>query len=178
MGRGRRGRRGGDCDDVEEVSDAAEPKSSTHSRASLAPVIRYICAWLVYTWGGLHRYFGNRNHMRSEHAAAVRYFGRAYAIDPTFRRARLERGVLLWRELEQPAAALAEFDALLTKDPNYGPALLNRAMVRQNEGHYEAALADLTAYLGLPKATTTAYRQEAERTAALLKELIESTASD
>lgn len=136
-------------------------------------MLRFIWAWLVYTWGGLHRYFGNKNHMRSEHEAAVRYFMRAYQIDPTFHRARLERAVLLWRELERPREALAEFNALLAENPQYGPALLNRAMVAQNCGMYETALADLNAYLLLPEAEIEAYRPEAERTAALLSELVE-----
>lgn len=111
--------------------------------------------------------------MRSEHEAAVRYFKRAYQIDPTFHRARLERAVLLWRELERPREALAEFNALLAQNPQYGPALLNRAMVAQNCGMYETALADLNAYLLLPEAEIEAYRPEAERTAALLSELVE-----
>jgi tetratricopeptide (TPR) repeat protein len=112
--------------------------------------------------------------MRSEHELAVRYFGRAFQIDPSFRRARLERGILLWRELNRPDEAIADFNALLATDPEYGPALLNRAMVTQGRGRYEAALVDLTAYLKLPETEIEGYRREAERTAALLRELVET----
>jgi tetratricopeptide (TPR) repeat protein len=136
--------------------------------------MRFLWAWLVYTWGGLHRYFGNKNNMRLEHEAAVRYFNRAFEIDPTFRRARLERGVLLWRELGRLDEALTDFNALLVGDPDYGPALLNRAMVYQNQGQYGAALKDLEAYLRLPQAETENYRQEATRTADLLRQMLES----
>lgn len=110
--------------------------------------------------------------MQSEHAAAVRYFTRACKADPSFRRARLERGVLLWRELGRPQEALADFDALLVEDPRYAPALLNRAMVSQNCGDFPAALKDLEAYLALPAPEIQDYRAEVERTAALLRDMI------
>ena len=97
-------------------------------------MLRFLWAYLVYTWGGLHRYFGNQNAMRSEHEAAVRYFTKAYEIDPTFLRVRLERGVLLFRELGRTDEALADFDALVEEDPIYAaPALFNRAMLAQQK---------------------------------------------
>jgi tetratricopeptide (TPR) repeat protein len=135
-------------------------------------MMRFLWAWLVYTWGGLHRYFGNKNNMRLEHEAAVRYFSRAFEIDPTFRRARMERAVLLWRELGRLDEALVDFDALLLDDPNYSPALLNRAMVYQNQSQFGAALQDLEAYLRLPQSETEVYRQEAGRTADLLRQIV------
>jgi len=130
----------------------------------------FIRAWLIYTWGGLHRYFGNQNNMRSEHEAAVRYFTRAYRIDPTFRRARLERGILLYRELQRLDEALVDFDALLADDPTYGPALFNRAMLAQEAGRYQSALDDIEAYLQLP---AEEYRAEATRIATFLRQLLE-----
>jgi len=137
-------------------------------------VIRFFRAWLVYTWGGLHRYFGNKNSLRREHEAAVHYFTRAYEIDPSFSRARLARGILLWRELGRLDEAMADFDALLSEDPNDAGALLNRAMVAQDSGNYAEALADLEAYLQLPPSETSAYRAEAGRTAELLRQLMET----
>lgn len=133
-------------------------------------MFRFIRAWLIYTWGGLHRYFGNQNNMRSEHEAAVRYFTRAYRIDPTWRRARLERGILLYRELQRLDEALADFDALLAEDPAYGPALFNRALLAQEAGRYQDALEDIEAYLSLPG---EAYQAEAARIAAFLHQLLE-----
>jgi len=133
-------------------------------------MFRFVRAWLIYTWGGLHRYFGNQNNMRSEHEAAVRYFTRAYNIDPTWRRARLERGILLYRELQRLDEALVDFDALLADDPTYGPALFNRAMLAQEAGRYQDALADLEAYLRLPGEE---YQAEATRIATFLRQLIE-----
>ena len=113
-------------------------------------MLRFLWAYLVYTWGGLHRYFGNQNAMRSEHEAAVRYFTKAYEIDPTFLRVRLERGVLLFRELGRMDEALADFNALVEEDPIYAaPALFNRAMLAQQNGRYQDALHDLEAYVAL-----------------------------
>jgi tetratricopeptide (TPR) repeat protein len=112
-------------------------------------MLRFMYAWLVYTWGGLHRYFGNQNSMRSEHERAVHYFSRAYEIDPDFRQARLARAILYFRELGRPQEALADFNALLAADPTYAEALLNRAMLAQEHGRYQDALDDLQAYLQL-----------------------------
>lgn len=136
-------------------------------------MFRFILAWLVYTWGGLHRYFGIKNNIRAEHEAAVRYFTRAYQIDPTFYQARLARAVLLWRELGRLNEALGDLNALIAADPTYGPALFNRAIVAQASGRYKAALADLEAYLALPDAD---YAGEAGRMAALLREILNDNA--
>ncbi len=133
-------------------------------------MLRFIWAYLVYTWGGLHRYFGNKNYMRREHETAVRYFTRAYKIDPDFRRAKLERATLLWRELGRKDEALADFDSLLADDSEYGPALFGRAMVLQENGRYQDALTDLDAYLALPDPEP--YQDSAARTAALLRDLL------
>lgn len=132
--------------------------------------MRFIRAYLVYTWGGLHRLFGNMNNLRREHETAVRYFSRAYEIDPSFRRVRLERGTLLWRELGRSEEALADFNALLAEDPAYGPALFSRALVAQEHGRYQDALDDLDTYLALPEPEP--YWEEAARTASLLRELM------
>jgi tetratricopeptide (TPR) repeat protein len=133
-------------------------------------MLRFIHAWLLYTWGGLHRYFGNKNNMRSEHERAVHYFSRAYEIDPTFRQARLARAVLYFRELGRPHEALDDLNALLAADPTDGEALLNRAMVAQENGRYQQALADLHTYLALPDPT---YADEARRMAGLITALLD-----
>ena len=114
-------------------------------------MLRFLWAYLFYTWGGLHRLFGNKNSMRSEHEAAVRYFSKAYEIDPTFQRVRLERGILLFRELGRYDDALADFDFLLAEESDYSDlALLNRALLYQQTAQFEEALSDLNAYLELP----------------------------
>lgn len=113
-------------------------------------MIKFLRAWLVYNWGGAHRFFGIQNGVSSEFGHAVRYFTKALEIDPSFRRVRLERGVLLFRELNRPDEALADFNALLDEDPEYAPALFNRALLHQQHGRFTAALQDLQTYLTLP----------------------------
>jgi len=133
-------------------------------------MLRFLWAYLVYTWGGLHRYFGNQNAMRSEHEAAVRYFTKAYEIDPTFLRVRLERGVLLFRELGRTEEALADFDALVDEDPIYAaPALFNRALLAQQYGRYQDALHDLEAYVAF---SPREYLQEAMHLMIVLRTLL------
>ncbi len=133
-------------------------------------MLRTIYSWLLYTWGGLHRYFGNMNNLRHEHERAVHYFTRAYETDPTFQQARLARAVILWRELRRYDEALADLNALLDEQPDYAPALLNRAMVAQENGRYQDARADLEAYLQL---SDLGYADEAQRMLVVLRDITE-----
>lgn len=114
-------------------------------------MLRFLWAYLVYTWGGLHRLFGNKSSIRSEHEAAVRYFTKAYEIDPTFQRVRLERGILLFRELGRYDEALADFNFLIAEESDYSNlALLNRALLHQQNAQFEEALTDFDAFLEQP----------------------------
>jgi tetratricopeptide (TPR) repeat protein len=138
---------------------------------------RYLLARVYYMWGSLHRNFGNRNSFTREHLAAIKRFTQAYDADPTLREARLDRGIILYRELGRHDEAMADFDALLAEDPNYGPALLNRAMAAQEMARYPQALADLETYLSLP-AEDSDYRDLANRTVQLLREIVADLPED
>lgn len=128
-------------------------------------------ARIYYMWGSLHRNFGNQSSFLREHEAAVRRFTQAYELDPHLRQALLDRGIVYFREMGRPDEALADFDALLEEDPHYGPALLNRAMLAQEQGHYDKALSDLETFLALPDEDPE-YVAVARRTAVLLQELV------
>jgi tetratricopeptide (TPR) repeat protein len=132
---------------------------------------RAIGARILFMWGSVHRNFGNRSNFRREHRHAIHRFTQAYNLAPRYRQARLARGIVLYRELGRLDEALADFNALLAEDPAYGPALLNRAMVAQEQGHYAAALKDLEDFLELP-GQDAEYRQIAGRTAAVLREIV------
>ncbi len=134
-------------------------------------MFRFIRSWLIYTWGGLHRYFGNQNKARGEHEHAVRYFARAYEVDPAFWQARVARAVLLYRELDRPQEAIAEFDAILADDPTCGPALFNRAMAMQKVSRYQDSLTDFEAYLQLSE-TDQHDQEDAARMIPLLQDLL------
>jgi tetratricopeptide (TPR) repeat protein len=122
-------------------------------------------------WGSLHRNFGNQSGFLREHRSAVRRFTQAFELDPNLREARLDRGIIYFREMGLHEEALTDFNALLEADPDYGPALLNRSMLRQEQGQYRLALADLEQFLTLPNEDPE-YVAVAQRTAALLRELI------
>lgn len=132
---------------------------------------RIIRSYLLYTWGGLHRYFGNHNNLPGEHERAVHYFTRAYEVNPNMQEALLARAIILWREMERIDEALNDLDSLITADPNYGAALLNRALVYQQTGNYEQALSDLQQYLSVPREDE--YRDLAERMEPLLRDLVD-----
>ena len=134
-------------------------------------MLRIVAARVLYMWGSLHRNFGNRSSFKREHRNAIRRFSQAYELDPSLREARLDRGIILYREMGRLDEALADFDALLAEDPDYGPARLNRAMVAQERGQYKEALADLEAYLALP-GERDEYRAIAERTVVILREVV------
>ncbi len=132
---------------------------------------RTILARIYYMWGSLHRNFGNQSSFNREHRSAVRRFTQAYEMDPSLRKARLDRGIIFYREMGMLDEAMDDFDGLLEEDPTYSPALLNRAMVYQERGFYTEALSDLEAYLALPMEDEE-YWQIASRTADLLKEIV------
>jgi tetratricopeptide (TPR) repeat protein len=134
-------------------------------------MIRFLLARIYYMWGSLHRNFGNRRSFDREHWSAIKRFTQAFEMDPSLREARLDRGIILYRELGRFDDAMADFDALLDEDPGYGPALLNRAMAAQEQALYARALADLEAYLALPSRDEE-YRRVAERTAQVLREIV------
>jgi len=132
---------------------------------------RIILAQLFYVWGGTHRYFGNKNLVRHDHVAAIRWFTRAYALNPALREALLDRGILYLREFGKAEEALADFNLLLQEDPNYPAARFNRALALDALGEYRRALADLECYLKLP-VDEPVYRQYAQRMIGSLQAIV------
>ena len=130
-----------------------------------------IVARIYYMWGSLHRNFGNRSSFVREHQSAVQRFSQAFQMDPSMKKARLDRGILYYREMGLLDDALEDFNALLEEDPDYSPALLNRAMVYQEQGRYKESLDDLEKYIDLP-VEDEEYHQIATRTAVLLREIV------
>ena len=118
-------------------------------------MLRFWLSYAVYWWGVVHRYIGTTNNLPREFQRAADCFGRAYALDPTFLRAKLDQAILLWRELGQLEAALRLLDELATAEPLLPEALFNRALIHQQQWNLPACEADLTAYLQIaePQAT-------------------------
>ncbi|MEM7333225.1 MAG: tetratricopeptide repeat protein [Chloroflexota bacterium] len=133
-------------------------------------MFKFLWSWALFTWGGLHRYFGHANVMLSEHARAIHYFERAYQVDPSFTAARLHKGVLLSREFGKHEEALAIFEEVLAKEPENSMALLNRALTLQDNGRFPEALTALEAYLALP--SRDGHWEEAKRMLRPLQDIV------
>lgn len=108
---------------------------------------RIAIAYVHYMLATSHRHFGNQYGLRQEYDSAVRAFSRAIAWDVGFARAYMERGILLWRELDRPRQAVADLTTAYELDPNLIEARLNRGIAHQQLQEYTAALADFRAYL-------------------------------
>ena len=132
----------------------------------------WIKAQLLFTWGGLHRYFGNANGIRHEHERAVHYFDRAYRANPGFHEALIAAAVLRYRELGQVGAAIDALTALLLEIPDHNNARFTRAMAYQEAGRYPEALQDLEIFLERAQPADTHYIS-ARRMVALLGDLVE-----
>ena len=138
-------------------------------------MLRYLWAYLVYIWGSTRRHIGIRHANQEEYQAAAKVYARAYRIDPRLKQARLERAILLWRELDQGEEAIAELDDMLADNPADGQARFNRALAYQQSGRYHAALADIEQYLQLTE-TDEGYWDAAMRLQVLLSDLVGESA--
>src|SRR5947207_7996869 len=72
---------------------------------------------------------------------AIDFYSRIINLAPRFAPAYVERGLLV-QELGNPDKALADYEAALQIDPQYGLAYYGRAWVKVNKGDYEGALLD------------------------------------
>ena len=127
----------------------------------------------LYQWGKIHRYFGVTHGVTREFARAEYYFGRAFALNPQHQQARLDRAIMLGRELGQPKQALQELDELATSfTAKHLEVILNRAQLRQEVGDYAGALSDWENYLKTADQDDS-YRPLAQITAEHLKELLQ-----
>ncbi|MCD8138971.1 MAG: protein kinase [Planctomycetaceae bacterium] len=74
--------------------------------------------------------------------AAIADYGRALAVDPSYKAALQHRGYAQFKYKENTEAALKDVEAALAIDPNYTTVLLDRAAIRETQGEYDAALKD------------------------------------
>lgn len=132
-------------------------------------MMKFWLAWLIYYWGGVHRYFGITNGVRREFERAAACFNRALKLEPNFRDARLALARVRGRELGEIDRAIADLNILLGKRPNDGDALFTRAQFLQERGDFEAALVDLESYLRLP---SQPHHDLAARSASYIKALL------
>jgi tetratricopeptide (TPR) repeat protein len=123
----------------------------------------------VHLWRGkVHRHYGIVRSQRTMFERAVSAYGSAVATDPGLSEGYLERGILLWRELDKPAQALQDFDRVLALRPGLAEVLFFRGMAYQAVGEYRAAIGDLLSYVA---SDDQAWREHALLQLGLLREM-------
>jgi tetratricopeptide (TPR) repeat protein len=111
-----------------------------------SPLTRLL-ACVYYFLAEGHRYFGNRYGLRSEQEKALRALDRAILYNPHFARAYMERGILYWREMDDPQCAIPDLTLAYELAPELTEARFNRGIAHQQLGEYAEARADYEAYL-------------------------------
>lgn len=104
-------------------------------------------AQFLYNAGTMSRFWGLRYHHKRYFQSAERLFTRALALDDNVHRARLNRGILRYRELGNWKDALADFTALVERGALVEDALFNRGMAHYHGADYHAAASDFERFL-------------------------------
>jgi tetratricopeptide (TPR) repeat protein len=103
---------------------------------------------LILLWGGrVYRHYGIVGNSARFFRTATRYYSRALAVNPSLEEAYLERGAILWRELDRVEEAVADFSTALTLRPGWPEALFYRGLAYEQQGRHASAMQDLAAYL-------------------------------
>jgi len=140
-------------------------------------MLRFFVSRLLYVLACIRRDMGNKAVRRREHVAAVRLFSRALKFDPGYGDARLARAVVNFRELGELTAAGRDLDLLANRGLLADRVAYNRAMLRQQQGDFKGAIADLESFLRLSPEHGED-RRSAESALAEFRQLIEESAPD
>lgn len=100
-----------------------------------------------YNAGTLSRFAGLRYHRTNYFRSAERLFSRTLELDENLHRARLNRGILRYRELGDWKAAIHDFSELIHQTRFVDEALFNRGMAYYQGADYEAAANDFEQFL-------------------------------
>ncbi len=110
---------------------------------------RWLCTQFYHWRGDMHRFLGNLHGDRKEYRLAVRDFTRAIELTPDFAQAYYDRGLLSWRELNDPQQAVRDLTRVIELRPTRAEAWLNRAVAHQMLGNTTSAIADYEHYLAV-----------------------------
>ena len=112
-------------------------------RPQLAEAAFARAASLRATDADTHYHHGNALLAAGKPEEALAAYQRATELDPTKPAYLTGRGMVVQQTYRDPARAGADYDRALELDPDYGPALLNRALLRHELGRLEEAEADV-----------------------------------
>jgi tetratricopeptide (TPR) repeat protein len=122
-----------------------------------------------------HRHFGNQYGDKASYWHAIGDLTQAVQLHAGNVEALVMRGVIYWRELNQPDRAIRDLNEALEQEPAHWDALFNRAMARHLAGDLAGAVDDLQRYV--QAAPSGAWRPAAERLIANLTTLSQSDES-
>ncbi|MCB9438462.1 MAG: hypothetical protein H6673_15935 [Anaerolineales bacterium] len=112
-------------------------------------ILKRLWTRLVYNRGIFQRYIGLRTRNPRNFGAAERAFSRVLHLNERHINARVSRGVLRWRELDNWVGAITDFTELLEQVPTYYLALFYRGMAFYRAGDYYASAQDLAMFIRL-----------------------------
>ena len=139
-------------------------RKASHTSTPWTRLLGAIHFWSART----HRHYGIVFADRGEFEDAVAEYGRAIASNPAMRRAYLERGILYWRELNQPQRAIADLTVALEFQPGWPEALFCRGLAYVAAGDYPEAIRDLDGYI---RSDDRAWQASAQSQLSLLRSL-------
>lgn len=126
--------------------------------------------YLAFRRGKMQRFWGHIMIQRSHYEAAVSSFSHALRWSPDWVEVHLARGLLYWRELNDPSQAIADFSHVLVLIPDHAEAFFYRGMAHQALGSYPASAADLRS--ALIYAGPVPWRRNAQRQLSLVESIL------
>lgn len=100
-----------------------------------------VLAHIVFGVGVIRQYTGARTRDRRHYQAAERHYSAVLVLRPDYVHAKRARGMLRWRELNNPEGAIADFQDLRTTDLDYHDGLFYEGMAWVQLGEYQDAAA-------------------------------------
>lgn len=95
----------------------------------------------------MQRFMGLRTHNRQRFLDAEHHFSRALQLNEHHYQARINRGLLRWRELDDWEGAIVDFTTLMTEKPHEHLPLFYRGMAYCRAGDYHAAVRDFDTFI-------------------------------
>lgn len=99
-----------------------------------------ILAHSTFALGVVMQYTAARTRNRRHYQAAERHYSAVLVVLPNHQRAKRARGLLRWRELNDPDGAIADFQDLRLSDPDYHIAYFYEGMALVELGEYREAV--------------------------------------
>lgn len=111
------------------------------------PILRALRVYLRFSRGIIRQYTGLRTRNRRHFWAAVRHYSLALELNPDHVDSRRFRGLLYWRELNEPRRAIQDFNYLINQDQSHPEAFFYRGMSFVQLSEFESAAQDFMLYL-------------------------------